>query len=85
MCPDALRCAFALLMLLDATAAAAQERTSPAAGPPPVAASPAAGDLTGKERLGKKWTDEQLIDNCKVPPALRGSKPRPDKCSGPPA
>ena len=23
--------------------------------------------LTGKERLGRKWMDEQRIDNCKVP------------------
>ncbi len=37
--------------------------------------------LTGKERLGGKASDEQRIDNCKVPPALRGSKPRPDTCN----
>jgi hypothetical protein len=37
--------------------------------------------LTGKERLGKKWTDEQRIDNCKVPPDKRGTKPRPDSCA----
>jgi hypothetical protein len=36
--------------------------------------------LTGKERLGRKWTDEQRIDNCKVPPDKRGTKPRPDTC-----
>jgi hypothetical protein len=23
--------------------------------------------LTGKERLGNKWMDEQRVDNCKVP------------------
>jgi len=28
--------------------------------------------LTGKERLGKKWMDEQRIDNCKVPIDKRG-------------
>ena len=33
--------------------------------------------LTGKERLGKKWTDEQRVDNCKVPVDRRGTKPRP--------
>jgi hypothetical protein len=33
--------------------------------------------LTGKERLGRKWTDEQRIDNCHVPIDKRGSKPRP--------
>ena len=37
--------------------------------------------LTGKERLGKKWMDEQRIDNCKVPIDKRGTKPRPSTCS----
>jgi len=36
---------------------------------------------TGKERLGDKWNDEQRIDNCKVPPEKRGSKPRPEACA----
>jgi hypothetical protein len=36
--------------------------------------------LTGKERLGRKWMDEQRIDNCKVPIDKRGSKPRLDTC-----
>jgi hypothetical protein len=40
--------------------------------------------LTLKERLGAKWTDEQRIDNCKVPLDKRGSVPRPDACSSPP-
>ena len=40
--------------------------------------------LTGKERLGRKWTDEQRIDNCNVPIDKRGTKPRPDACSNPP-
>jgi hypothetical protein len=35
---------------------------------------------TGKERLGGKSTDEQRVDNCKVPLELRGLKPRPDGC-----
>jgi hypothetical protein len=35
---------------------------------------------TGKERLGGKASDEQRVDNCKVPIDLRGSKPRPDQC-----
>ena len=37
--------------------------------------------LTGKERLGQKWTDEQRIDNCNVPVDKRGTKPRPSACS----
>ena len=40
--------------------------------------------LTGKERLGPKWSDEQRIDNCRVPIDKRGTKPRPSAClSGP--
>jgi hypothetical protein len=35
---------------------------------------------TGKERLGGKASDEQRVDNCKVPPDLRGPKPRSDDC-----
>jgi hypothetical protein len=35
---------------------------------------------TGKERLGEKWSDEQRVDNCKVPPDKRGPRPRPDAC-----
>jgi hypothetical protein len=36
---------------------------------------------TGKERLGNKWSDEQRVDNCKVPPDKRGAKVRPDSCA----
>ena len=36
--------------------------------------------LTGKERLGRKWMDEQRVDNCKVPIDKRGTKPRRDTC-----
>jgi hypothetical protein len=35
---------------------------------------------TAKERLGGKASDEQRLDNCKVPLDLRGPKPRPDDC-----
>jgi len=41
--------------------------------------------LTGKERLGRKWTDEQRIDNCNVPIDKRGTKPRPSTCHDVPA
>ena len=50
-------------------------------------ADPAASELrtvpdrTVKERLSGKATDEQRVDNCKVPFDLRGPKPRPDDCS----
>lgn len=36
--------------------------------------------LTGKERLGRKWTDEQRIDNCHVPLDKRGTRKRPSAC-----
>jgi hypothetical protein len=35
---------------------------------------------TAKERLSGKAADEQRVDNCKVPLALRGPKFRPDDC-----
>lgn len=50
---------------------------------PPSARPPTA--LTGKERLGRKWSDEQRIDNCKVPMDKRGTKPRPSACPGAPS
>ena len=36
--------------------------------------------LTGKERLGRKWMDEQRIDNCNVPIERRGTRPRSSTC-----
>ena len=41
---------------------------------------PAEPTRTGKERLGGKASDEQRVDNCKVPPEMRGPKPRADDC-----
>lgn len=41
--------------------------------------------LTGKERLGPKWTDEQRIDNCHVPIDKRGSRRRPSACPNDPS
>ena len=35
---------------------------------------------TGKERLGDKASDEQRVDDCKVPPERRGRRIRPDRC-----
>jgi hypothetical protein len=46
--------------------------------PPPANGAP---QLTGKERLGEKWKDEQRIDNCKVPLDKRGTKHRSDSCA----
>ena len=44
------------------------------------APDPASPTQTGKERLGRKWMDEQRIDNCNVPVDKRGSKRRPSAC-----
>jgi hypothetical protein len=35
---------------------------------------------TGKERLSDKSSDEQRVDNCKVPPERQGAKVRDDSC-----
>jgi hypothetical protein len=45
-----------------------------------IQASQAQPTRTAKERLGGKASDEQRLDNCKVPLDLRGPKPRPDDC-----
>ena len=65
---------------------ASKQETKQDVAPAPVAprATPTADAprvLTGKERLGPKWTDEQRIDNCKVPVEKRGTKPRPSACT----
>src|SRR5215831_4779069 len=57
--------------------AIAQEQSHTAKGPETSLISTV---LTGKERLGRKWMDEQRIDNCKVPIEKRGTKPRLDTC-----
>jgi hypothetical protein len=54
--------------------AIAQEQSHTAKGPETSLIS------RGKERLGRKWMDEQRIDNCKVPIDKRGTKPRLDTC-----
>jgi hypothetical protein len=52
---------------------------------PPPAPATAQGQTeekkqTLKERLSDKASDEQRVDDCKVPVDRRGSKPRPDRC-----
>ncbi|MCP5081316.1 MAG: hypothetical protein GY948_06415 [Alphaproteobacteria bacterium] len=46
----------------------------------PGAAQKRDGVLTGKEKLAGKATDDQRVNNCKVPAEKRGTKARPDKC-----
>ena len=66
--------AFAICVALPASA---QDRPQDLNAP---SAASQRGTLTGKERLGKKWMDEQRIDNCNVPPDKRGARPRPATC-----
>jgi hypothetical protein len=49
------------------------------AAPTPTVQTPAPVK-TGKERLSSKASDEQRVDNCKVPPKLRGTAVRSDSC-----
>ena len=64
-----------------ASAAYAQDRPPDQPTPKAETVVPATGTLlTGKERTGRKWMDEQRIDNCNVPIDKRGSKPRPSSC-----
>ncbi|WFU19332.1 hypothetical protein [Bradyrhizobium sp. CB3481] len=59
----------------------AQDRQPDQTAPNAESMVPANGpSLTGKERMGRKWMDEQRIDNCNVPADKRGSKPRPGGC-----
>ncbi|HUH83431.1 MAG TPA: hypothetical protein VLX85_02415 [Stellaceae bacterium] len=49
----------------------------------PSSAPASAPDMkTLKERLSDKASDEQRVDNCRVPSDRRGTKPRPD-CARP--
>jgi hypothetical protein len=62
-----------------ASAAFAQDRQPDQTAPN--AATANGPSLTGKERMGRKWMDEQRIDNCNVPIDKRGSRPRSSACS----
>jgi hypothetical protein len=66
----------ALLVIAALSPAIAQEQSHAAKGRETSLISTV---RTGKERLGRKWMDEQRIDNCKVPIDKRGTKPREDR------
>ena len=74
LCKGSLATVFAVALAWSATA----QNGSP--GQPTPHAATAPGALTGKERLGRKWMDEQRIDNCNVPIDMRGTRPRPSVC-----
>lgn len=69
--------AAALTLALQAGLAAAGEGAGEADNGRQIEAAPT---RTGKERLGGKASDEQRVDNCKVPPDRRGATQRPDTC-----
>ena len=80
--------ALAFTAAVFAPVAVGAQTISPTNGPksPGTATPPnGAAQLTGKERLGEKWKDEQRTDNCNVPLDKRGTKPRPDSCAHAPS
>jgi hypothetical protein len=88
--PTSMLAAAILMAVALVSASLAQEKPQPQ---PRDAASPLSDDaetsptdrpLTGKERLARKWMDEQRADDCKVPVDKRGPTPRPD-CTVSPA
>jgi hypothetical protein len=68
-----------VLVFATLLAGAADARVVLAEDGQPQSAAPATGGRTGKERLGDKGSDEQRIDDCKVPKARR-SRDRPANC-----
>ena len=79
--PTHLRLISLLFTACMASAAFAQDRQPDQTKSSTETGAPANGpSLTGKERMGRKWMDEQRIDNCNVPADKRGSKPRPGNC-----
>ncbi len=68
----------AFLALLLTLPADAEDRSR--LGQPTLDSETPPASLTGKERVGRKWMDEQRIDNCNVPVDKRGPKPRPRDC-----
>ncbi|MFP3558097.1 hypothetical protein SB861_46655 [Paraburkholderia sp. SIMBA_049] len=74
--PSTSAIAYVFVALL-AMGGAASAHAANAAAPEDTAASE---PKTLKERLGDKASDDQRVDNCKVPVAERGSKLRPDDC-----
>jgi hypothetical protein len=73
----------ALVLVAALSCATAEEATRSSASD--ISADASRPVLTGKERLGRKWTDEQRIDNCRVPIDKRGTKPRPRSCADSPS
>ncbi len=69
-----------VLMLTPAVRVEVASTADPLPGPRVASQLQVPPTRTAKERLVNKASDEQRVNNCKVPIALRGSKPRPDAC-----
>jgi hypothetical protein len=80
MVPFKPRLLMALLAAAGLATSARAQSLPQAPVPHAIAPAEAPTTLTGKERLGRKWTDEQRLDNCNVPVDKRGPKPRPSAC-----
>ena len=74
-----------LLLIVFLSCAHAGEGQGNRGATPAVQAQTRRPVLTGKERLGPKWTDEQRIDNCNVPIDKRGNRSRPSACTNSPS
>ena len=68
----------AILLGCSCSVAAIESASSEVVARKQFAAEPA---RTAKERLSSK-SDDERVDNCKVPLESRGPKPRPDRCAG---
>jgi hypothetical protein len=67
-----------ILLLAGGTASASAQRAAPAQQP---ARAAEAGRDTLKQRLSDKGSDEQRVNDCKVPPERRGTSHRPTDCA----
>jgi hypothetical protein len=78
--PSTSAIAYAFVALVAMGGAASAHAANAAAAAAAAADVAASEPKTLKERLGVKASDDQRVDNCKVPVAERGSKLRPDDC-----
>lgn len=78
-CKNALITTAGIIVALLFGSARAQD-AAPARMPNASHDAPTMRTQTLKERLGDKASDEQRVDNCKVPAERRGIKVRPDGC-----
>lgn len=72
---------FAVLLGLIALICAGGTRAEDGPKPPALPGSASGAGETLKERLSDKASDDQRVDNCKVPLNRRGAKIRSDTCS----